>query len=310
MQVFYTSPWIPAEWIKAHGFEPCGIWLDDDIEPPPLCAGTCAFAQWVAQLSKTQDQAAFIFSTHCDQMRRAFDGVVGTTRAPLFLFNLPATCEGSVARKIFGAELQRLGHFLNDLGGQPPSDARLREVMKDYEAARAPLSPGGQRSVVAQNYPHTHNSRAPTERCPPVNLALLGGPLPQSQLDLFDSIHCAGGRIVLDATEADERSVLPPLADQGLNAFDALVRLYTDGCVDVFQRPNTRLYAWLKERLISRQVRGIILWTYVNCDLWRAEASSLREAFGLPVLLLDADEAQSSSMRNITRIQAFLELLK
>jgi hypothetical protein len=61
-------------------------------------------------------------------------------------------------------------------------------------------------------------------------------------------------------------------------------------------------------RLTARQVRGIVLWHYVGCDLWRAEAQPMREAFGLPVLLLDADEAAPN--RNTGRLEAFLESLR
>ncbi len=188
--------------------------------------------------------------------------------------------------------------------------------MSDFETARASLRAAGLESLAyAESVARFHDAGAvqcpePKTLPPGIPLALLGGPLPQSQWGIFETVQRAGGRIVLNATEAGERSLLPPLTDEIPNAFDALVRLYTEGCVDVFQRPNTRLYAWPKERLATRAVRGIILWAYVNCDLWRAEASTLREAFGLPVLLLDADEAQSASMRNITRIEAFLELLK
>jgi hypothetical protein len=89
-----------------------------------------------------------------------------------------------------------------------------------------------------------------------------------------------------------------------------LTRSYLDNCVDVFQRPNTRLYGWLRERLAARKVRGIMLWHYVGCDLWRAEAQPLREAFGLPVLLLDANEAAGDASRQAGRIQAFLESLR
>jgi hypothetical protein len=46
----------------------------------------------------------------------------------------------------------------------------------------------------------------------------------------------------------------------------------------------------------------------VGCDLWRAESESLREAFGLPVLLLSAEEASPS--RSISRLEAFLESLR
>ena len=78
----------------------------------------------------------------------------------------------------------------------------------------------------------------------------------------------------------------------------------------MFQRPNTRFYAWLKERLASRAIRGIVLWVYTGCDLWRAEAQTLRETFGLPVLLLEADEAQNCGPRDAGRIEAFVETLK
>ena len=89
-----------------------------------------------------------------------------------------------------------------------------------------------------------------------------------------------------------------------------LTRSFLDNCVDVFQRPNTRLYDWLRERLTARKVRGIVLWHYVGCDLWRAEAQPLRETFGLPVLLLDVNEAAGDALRQSGRIQAFLEALR
>jgi hypothetical protein len=176
-------------------------------------------------------------------------------------------------------------------------------------------------------------------------------------MPLLDAIEKGGGRVVLNATEAGERSLWPaftlaqgcirlqfegsgerggenlsprdqahspgdklspprkaeldaavPLQRLPLNAFDLLARGYLTNCVDVFQRPNTRLYDWLRERLTVRQARGIVLWHYVGCDLWRAEAQPMREAFGLPVLLLDADEAAPN--RNTGRLEAFLESLR
>ena len=87
-----------------------------------------------------------------------------------------------------------------------------------------------------------------------------------------------------------------------------LAQNWLAACVDVFQRPNTRLYDWFRPRLTARGVRGIVLWHYVGCDLWRAEAQPLRDAFGLPVLLLDADE--TTPQRNVGRLEAFLESLR
>jgi len=131
--------------------------------------------------------------------------------------------------------------------------------------------------------------------------------------------------VVLNATDSGERGLLPtaggemgaPGAARALTSSlmqsspaELLARRYLDGCVDVFQRPNTRLYSWLRERLAARKVRGIMLWHFVGCDLWRAEAQSLREAFGLPLLLLEADEAHGNAPRQTGRIEAFLEALR
>jgi hypothetical protein len=171
-------------------------------------------------------------------------------------------------------------------------------------------------------------------------------------MPLLDAIERAGGRVVLNATEAGERSLWPVCppgqadasgtpaqtagAERSVYAAETsidqpgqdspapvsspescslkaalpalLARRFVAQCVDVFQRPNTRLYDWLRERLTARQVRGIVLWHYVGCDLWRAEAQPMREAFGLPVLLLDADEAAPN--RNAGRLEAFLESLR
>jgi benzoyl-CoA reductase/2-hydroxyglutaryl-CoA dehydratase subunit BcrC/BadD/HgdB len=85
---------------------------------------------------------------------------------------------------------------------------------------------------------------------------------------------------------------------------------YFDHGVDVFHRPNSRLYAWLGARLAERRVRGIVLWVHVGCDLWRAEAASLREAFGLPILILDEHEARDIGPRALTRLDAFVESLR
>ena len=74
MGVFCTSPWVPPEWIKAHGLEPRGVWLARDFacEPLPLSAGVCAFANAAVRLAERQGQSAVIFTTHCDQLRRGF----------------------------------------------------------------------------------------------------------------------------------------------------------------------------------------------------------------------------------------------
>jgi len=378
MQVFHTSPWVPPEWIKAHGLEPRGVWLAQDFacEPLPLAAGVCAFANAAVRLAEQQNQSAMIFTTHCDQLRRGFDAVAtpptnldapescrrfplspsdsprcravaaggeragvrgpsspavsGPQCAPkgrgflsrLFLFNLPVTWQTPVAERIFCDELRRLGQFLIGLGGHAPTTGDLVEIMAQYSEGRrrllavAPWCPARAYAEAVARFHLDGSVHLPPEAgdrtasgADSVPLAVVGGPLPQAQLPLLDAIEKAGGRVVLNATEAGERSLwsAPPLGQAQLD-LARLARGWLANCVDVFQRPNTRLYDWLRERLTARKVRGIVLWHYVGCDLWRAEAQPMRAAFGLPVLLLDADEAMPQ--RNTGRLEAFLESLR
>ena len=72
----------------------------------------------------------------------------------------------------------------------------------------------------------------------------------------------------------------------------------------------TRLYDWLGRILPARGARGVILWSWFACDLWRAAATSLREAFGLPLLLLDAGDGTPASARDNGRVEAFVESLR
>jgi hypothetical protein len=332
MVVFYTSPWVPAEWIRAHGLEPRGIWFAQDfaLGSAPLAAGVCAFAQRVLRLAERESESAVIFTTHCDQLRRGFDSAIAQAPARLFLFNLPATWQTGVAERLFCGELERLGRFLVRLGGQGPSPENLRAVLDHYASGRRRLlqaagsCPGRQFAEALARF-HWDGSVCLPENSAGVSgavaLALVGGPLPRAQWRLLGALEGAGARVVLDATEAGERSLwdtpppsgLPEETDSAGDcgpALRGLARLYLTNCVDVFQRPNTRLYAWLRQRLDSRRARGLVLWAQVGCDLWRAEAQSLREAFGLPLLVLDADDAAGAWPRITSRIEAFAEALR
>jgi benzoyl-CoA reductase/2-hydroxyglutaryl-CoA dehydratase subunit BcrC/BadD/HgdB len=324
MRVFLSSPWIPAEWIRAHKLEARGIWFAGNIRraASPLPAGVCAFAENAVSFAETQPDSAVIFTTACDQLRRGFDTATSPGHSHTFLFNLPAT-QTSAAQQIYRAELERLGHFLVELGGHPPTPNILRNEMLQTEAARrrlresAPTVSGRSFAEAVARFHDGNFLSAPSVSTPgnQVPLALVGGPLSLADWNLFDTIENAGGRVVLNATENGERSLCPQFenaatSNGSFTAANALMDGYFENITDVFQRPNTRLYAWLKPRLASRQARGIVLWHYTGCDLWRAEAHSLREAFGMPVLLLEAGDATAVSPRNMNRLQAFVETLR
>ena len=328
MEVVLTSPWVPAEWVQAHGHEPRGVWSLPEATPATVAEGVCAFAQRLRGLAEASPARPIIFTTACDQMRRAADAACEAQAAKVFLFNLPATWQTAAARRLYHAEVERLGRFLERLGGQTPTADALRSVISEYdrqrERGRALVSQPCGGASVADGLP----------------LALVGGPLLPAQQDLFDTIKSAGGLVVLNATEPGERNLLPPgpqpgtdrgrasevqlvvqplgcrepvreaSRDESSGPLAVLCNHYFDHIVDAFQRPNSRLYNWLGPRLAERRVRGIVLWVHVGCDLWRAEAASFREAFGLPVLVLDSTGASAGGLRDLNRLAAFIESLR
>ncbi|MGO8836038.1 MAG: 2-hydroxyacyl-CoA dehydratase [Limisphaerales bacterium] len=321
MDVFLASPWIPPEWIRAYGLQPRGIWSAENFPSGawPLSAGVCAFAEAAVRFAETRTDCAVIFSTACDQLRRGFDAAMLRGQRRAFLFNLPATWQTAAAREIFRSELERLGGFLLEIGGRAPSSEALRQEMVQSNRTRKQLlesasgsSPRGFAEAVARfHWDGAFSPPAPAAPGNQIPLALVGGPFLAPHWKLFDEIEAAGGRVVLNSTETGERSLSPAFEfEAGTNpSFDKLVHGYCDNIVDVFQRPNTRLYSWLKPRLASRHVCGIVLWHFTGCDLWRAEAQTLRETFSLPVLLLEAGGEPGNAPRELTRLQAFVETL-
>ena len=131
--------------------------------------------------------------------------------------------------------------------------------------------------------------------------------------EMLAAIEAAGGRFVLDATESGERTLPAPIEIDRLQADprEELVRIYFDCIPDVFRRPNDRMFAWLRQEVVERGVRGIVVRRYVWCDHWHGELPRLREELGLP--LLDWDGAANDPRARagaIGRMEAFLEMLR
>ena len=130
---------------------------------------------------------------------------------------------------------------------------------------------------------------------------------------LFDLVERAGGRVALDATEGGPRT-LPRPFDAGRIASDPFRELadaYFDSIADPFRRPDSLLYEWLERELAAKQVKGILLWRYVWCDLWHAESQRLKEWSPVPLLEIDVGADDLAAPARVEgRIETFLEMLK
>jgi hypothetical protein len=273
----------------------------------------------VVRFARSQSDSAVVFASSCDQLRRGFDAATQGEQRRSFLFNVPATLSPA-AKQLYRDELEQLGHFLEQLGGRAPNSTELwRELLRAGQARQhlLDLAPVCSSRTFAEAVARFHRDGGlhpaiVEQRNGRVPLALVGGPFLAHHWPLLDEIEMAGGQVVLNATENGERSLCPAFAPEAsnLDAFEVMASGHFENIVDVFQRPNTRLYSWMKARLGPRHVRGVILWHFTGCDLWRAEADTLRESFRLPVLVLEANEQKEAQPRDINRVQAFLEALK
>ncbi|MBP7828785.1 MAG: 2-hydroxyacyl-CoA dehydratase [Kiritimatiellae bacterium] len=316
--IAYSSPFVPPEWIVAHGLTPCRL-TPGASDHRATVTGTCPYAMAFLSAAQAAGADGAVFCTTCDQMRRMPEQLrEGATPRP-FLLNVAHTWQTPAALSLYRDELGRLGRFLVRLGGVPPSDARLADVMANYEARRRSLRArlgvlGGRAAAEAMIRFHRAGAIANPAPCPPVAgipIALLGGPLPAEALGLLDLVEARGGTVVLDGTEGGERGLPPPFDQRRLREapFAELAATYFTGIPDIFQRPNSRLFTWLKKEIVRSGARGIVLVRHLWCDLWHAEAARLREWLALPFadILLDGTPPSAHAA---SRLEALLEALR
>jgi benzoyl-CoA reductase/2-hydroxyglutaryl-CoA dehydratase subunit BcrC/BadD/HgdB len=326
--VLYDSPFVPAEWIAAHGLEPHRILPVLSVERRNVSPtdGVCPYARAFLGTVNAAPAAAVIFATSCDQMRRASELASGPKEGRAsFLMDVPTSWQTETARHLYVTELERLGRFLERLGGQRPTDDHLAEVMRKYNSGRSLLRAAGGRLparmladatfefhrtgiVPVEILQHAAKSSGVKRK---TSIALVGSPLMANNLSLIDVIEANGGEVVLDATTSGERSFPAPFDGEQLETdpFRALAEAYFNTIPEAFRRPNTQLYEWLETKLADCGARGLIFFHYVWCDTWHGEAQRMKNWTQLPVLALEAGDELQLSSHTVSRIQAFLEML-
>lgn len=319
-KIVYSCPFVPAEWIEAHGFQPSRV--SPERYQKAAYQGACAYASAFTDLVETTDADAYILTTMCDQMRRMFDILPQSADKPVFLMNVPNTWESANSRRMYLDEILRLGRFIVRLGGKHPSDDKLADIMRKYDSNRTKLrnlrgtvNPRRYSEMIREFNSNQTISGVITEtalKLDSVPVAIIGSPLMSAHMGLFDLVERHGGYIALDATETGERGIPAPFDRRRLGdePLQTLADTYFSSIPDAARRPNSLLYQWLSGEIESRGIRALIFVRYVWCDIWHAEAQRMKEWFGLPFLDLDITGESNDISRNTTRIQAFMEMLK
>lgn len=323
-RIVYSCPYIPAEWIASHGLEPSRIspGIKERIRPIDSAAGICPYlSSFLNEANAEKNAAAVLFTTVCDQMRRAPECFGNESPLPLFLMHVPSTWKSVAAQQLYLSELQRLSLFLIRLGGAPPSREMLSQTMMTYDKKRNALRetkgwmhPRAYSEAIARFHRTgevVQNLEKSDDFIHGVPIVLIGGPLTAQDLSLFNMIQDAGGTVVLDGTETGERTMPRPFHRQYMRE-DPLLELadaYFGHIPDAFRRPNSELFLWMRREFQAGYVRGVILVRNIWCDVWHAEVTRIREWLHLPLLDIDLN-GENPVSRNKTRINAFLELLQ
>ena len=324
LTVAATCPYVPPEWIAAHGVRPRRIAPSTARreELARATAGLCPYARaFMNTLADPPRPDAAVFTTVCDQMRRAAEAFAGLSGLPTFLMNVPSTWQTPAAMEMYVDELRRLGRFMEALGGSAPADDELARVMLAYAAARARLRDAQGRFGPRQyaevwagldpSVPPSEDSPDPSPPTDAVPLALVGGPMLREQLEVFDVVERYGGRIVLTAIPGGEMTAPAPFDPDRLREqpLEELARAYLGSIPHAMRRPDTQLHAWLRREVAAAAPRGILFQRYLWCDLWHAELARVREWANLPLLDMDVGD-EDDIYRLGGRIQAFIETLQ
>ena len=210
----YESPYVPAEWIAAHGFIPHILRQSGAAPIGPLAErpGICSHARaFVAEAALDSEAAGLVVTTSCDQMRRAVEFFTDRLNRKLFLMHVPATWQSAATYAYYLGELARLGEFLVRSGGVKPSDEKLVSIMEAFDERRRDMMAvhgfvkGAALTDALNAIYKDENTLPPTSETPGgVPIAVIGGPLSRTDEFVFRTIESRGGQVVLDGTQNGE----------------------------------------------------------------------------------------------------------
>lgn len=306
-----TSPWIPPEWVLAHG------WLPQRSLMPARRAcsgGGCSQAEGLACAICANDQQAdaICVASVCDQQRRAVERACLGCERWLVQCPMPRSATaGGLA--LYRSELERLGAWLAQHGGRKPDRNLQIQLSLSYEETRQqlrqlagqidPLAFAARCRAFAWGHPLDEGPAAP----PPAGIPiLLAGPHLGHEDDwLRSALAALGLRIVADVCDDSEGSLPAPL-DRALLCEDPLAAIAA-AHHQAFVEDGRVLR--LSELARQRAARGVVLLRPAFCDSWAADAAGLAEALGLPQLELIVDEGADPRHGLHTRLEAFAETL-
>ena len=280
----------------------------------------CSFCRSIPAILKTEyyrGLAAIIAGACCDQMRRVMDTLRRELEIPVIIYGAPRTWDGD--EEYYFDQMMRGFDLLKQMIGGDYEESKLREKIEQRNSLREVVN-------ASRNTGKLGNS---------LLQAIAASPLPAEELSEFminsedsnsqgirlmlagsipgywemEAMENSGVTIVADATCLGDR-VFHRHVEKNGDIWRNLYKTYVGDNLCPHRRPQTKTIKYLKELAEARRVAGVIFLTLKYCHPWGLSGVRMKEELGLPFLRLDDDLTSPARGNFMTRVGAFVEMLK
>ena len=125
--VAYCHPFVPPEWIAAHGLRPCGCLAGRATGRRARCRSRRlpGGRRAARRAGGPLPAEAVVLTTTCDQIRYAAAVLEHSGKLPVFLMHVPRTWQTAAMRAYYRSELEPAGPVPRRLRRKPPDDDAL-----------------------------------------------------------------------------------------------------------------------------------------------------------------------------------------
>lgn len=272
------------------------------------------------------DCSDFIVGMHtCDMTRRLFQESDRFSRIPVHQIQLPAT-KGDASLRFFTSQVDRICRDLatNGFSSGYNSSAAEDWYCSTMEAASFLRLKADTIPPVALQYilhlfriadPATLkkkiekllDSTGPYE--PEFTLLLTGSPVVPGDNIVAETVEAMGGALV--PVNCTGFQMFPDKPDKPDDfSIATLCRIYFESMKCVRCRPNNETFTHTAEELRFTGAHGLIVKSLKFCDLWFTEKARMKQAFKVPVLVLDTAFSRGENERTAVRVESFVQSLE
>lgn len=327
----------PRALLRAHGFHPMEVWGPPGVDPAVgnrhFQAYTCAVVRNATSflLAGGVEVDAILVPHTCD----ATQGMASVLKdfvppnAPVLTLYLPRGRRDSDLEYLI-AELKRLGEELGRVSGHRPTDAELHDAIRREDAAAAAADAlrleRGQVALSDRDFYALLRAReylapeaflaaaaaAPRGPSPAKGTPLILSGIVPEPMEIFDEIAAMGARVVDDDFACLARRTYPVVDDD--DPWRRLARaLLAAPPEPTLGSPIPERVAHVRKKLQAAGARGLVVYGVKFCEPELFYLPLLRtglEEAGLQVLHVEFDLARTLPAQTLTRVEAFVEMLR